>query len=684
MAVKTHASRSLAAESPAPHERCSAVPARPLSRAPVGRGRTARSLGPRAVGVLALAGALSLTGSAEAKDPRIPDTNGSGMDLHLFRPPLDSKGLASVNGADVLGAWDWAIGLFVDYGNGFMELNEGHGTDQLVEHAFNGTLQFNLGFLDLFSIGISGPVTLMAGGAVTDIGPTGATYDNASYNQESLGFLALHTKFRILHPRSVIGLAIAGQVGFATGQAGPRSLASEPGVWFWPQVILEKQWLDPQNELRLAVNAGFRGHTGDNPQFGLGQDGLPQLSAGEFEYGQLVTSGLGLSYRVIWPLDLFAETYMSALVTGKSDAAQRISAEAIGGLKIHVEDRSFLFLAGGAGYTPGFQSSTARAVIGFVFEPSQVDTDGDGIPDKEDACPNRRGVKTEDPETNGCPPPPPADRDGDGIPDERDKCPDVPGLVEFFGCQEPKDRDRDGIPDNEDACPDTPGAPNKDPQKHGCPIKTGDRDGDGIMDNVDECPDQAEDFDNFKDNDGCPDPDNDEDGIPDNKDACPDEPGPPNADPKKNGCPDAKIVFTGKSIWTLEKIQFATGSARILPQSMPIVAAVADIMRKNSNLTVLGVAGHADERGNEQMNLTLTKARAQSVVQALAGRGIAASRLRSQGYGVYCPIDDRHQAEAWEKNRRVEFKVMATTEGSAGTELGCKAAREKGVEDPKP
>jgi outer membrane protein OmpA-like peptidoglycan-associated protein len=84
------------------------------------------------------------------------------------------------------------------------------------------------------------------------------------------------------------------------------------------------------------------------------------------------------------------------------------------------------------------------------------------------------------------------------------------------------------------------------------------------------------------------------------------------------------------------------------------------------------------------MNLTLTKARAASVVQALVTRGIKPARLRSQGYGVYCPLDDRHEAAAWEKNRRVEFKVIATTEGTAATDLSCKTARDKGIQDPKP
>jgi outer membrane protein OmpA-like peptidoglycan-associated protein len=61
----------------------------------------------------------------------------------------------------------------------------------------------------------------------------------------------------------------------------------------------------------------------------------------------------------------------------------------------------------------------------------------------------------------------------------------------------------------------------------------GDRDGDGIKDDVDRCPDSPEDFDDFEDRDGCPEPDNDQDGLLDENDRCPDEPGPGT----KDGCP---------------------------------------------------------------------------------------------------------------------------------------------------
>jgi outer membrane protein OmpA-like peptidoglycan-associated protein len=99
-----------------------------------------------------------------------------------------------------------------------------------------------------------------------------------------------------------------------------------------------------------------------------------------------------------------------------------------------------------------------------------ADRDHDGIPDKNDACPDEPGVASDDPAKNGCPPPPP-DRDGDGIADQDDACPDVKGLANSDpnenGC--PPDTDGDGIRDDVDACPNEKGPADSDPQKNGCP-----------------------------------------------------------------------------------------------------------------------------------------------------------------------------------------------------------------------
>lgn len=139
------------------------------------------------------------------------------------------------------------------------------------------------------------------------------------------------------------------------------------------------------------------------------------------------------------------------------------------------------------------------------------DTDGDGITDAEDGCPKLAGQGF----LGGCP-----DTDGDGIEDKNDECPNIAGLAATKGCP---DADGDGVTDAEDKCPKTPGGK----ETMGCP----DSDGDGIVDNIDECPQVA----GIPGKKGCPFVDSDKDGLEDSEDDCPTVVGTLAA----KGCPDA-------------------------------------------------------------------------------------------------------------------------------------------------
>jgi OOP family OmpA-OmpF porin len=83
-------------------------------------------------------------------------------------------------------------------------------------------------------------------------------------------------------------------------------------------------------------------------------------------------------------------------------------------------------------------------------------------------------------DANGCP----KDSDGDGVSDAADKCPNTPAgtPVEANGC--PKDSDADGLTDLNDKCPNTPAGTRVDAT--GCPF---DSDKDGVFDSADKCPD---------------------------------------------------------------------------------------------------------------------------------------------------------------------------------------------------
>ncbi|MBI5929750.1 MAG: thrombospondin type 3 repeat-containing protein [Chloroflexi bacterium] len=102
------------------------------------------------------------------------------------------------------------------------------------------------------------------------------------------------------------------------------------------------------------------------------------------------------------------------------------------------------------------------------------DTDGDGLPDTRDRCPNVAGPL----ENQGCPtniivtrPPTNTDTDGDGIPDSDDLCPTVAGVRENRGCPVSNppnnpDTDGDGTVDTDDVCPTVAGAL----ENRGCPV----------------------------------------------------------------------------------------------------------------------------------------------------------------------------------------------------------------------
>jgi len=658
-----------------------------------------------ALGVALLAAAHSAQAQT-AETTRVGASNPDGMDTHLFRPALDSKGFFSTNGSDIIGNGDISFGLVLDYGKNILRTANtnvpvdvagapcvketcmfatqvGTGTKALARDSFQGTFNFNYGIKNLAVVGVTVPVILMTGDRAYQIGPDNARYNSAALDAEKIATLALHGKLRITRIQDGLGLALTAQAGIPVSDS-PRDLGGDPGVWFWPQLVVEKQF-GFLRRFKIGLNGGYRGHTGKNSVFENDTTGVPQLKEGVLEYGNLATYGLGISWRAVDALDLVGETYGSYLIGTGSDQKQLLSQEAVGGIKLFVEKNSYLMMGAGTRLTTGFQAADARLILGFVFEPSIGDRDGDGYKDDQDACPDNPEDFDDFEDGDGCPEP---DNDKDRILDVDDRCPNVPedkdGDEDDDGCPESKlagDRDGDGIADNIDRCPDQAEDRDGFEDKDGCPDP--DNDKDGILDVDDQCPNDPEDKDGFEDEDGCPDPDNDKDRILDAEDRCPNDPETYNGTDDKDGCPDkGLVVVEGNDIMILQKVQFQTGSAKILPASDPILDAVAATLKGHPEFLVVEIAGHADERSSDEANLKLTQARAASVVQAVVGRGVALSRLVSQGYGEYCPIDDRSQPDAWEKNRRVEFKIVKTEDGMSSAPRGCDIARDAGVFPP--
>jgi outer membrane protein OmpA-like peptidoglycan-associated protein len=266
---------------------------------------------------------------------------------------------------------------------------------------------------------------------------------------------------------------------------------------------------------------------------------------------------------------------------------------------------------------------------GISFKFGGKDTDGDGIYDSQDACPEVAGLEA----FNGCP-----DSDNDGIEDSKDDCPNERGLAEFNGCP---DTDGDGVMDKDDKCPTVAGL--KDLM--GCP----DADGDGIADADDKCPNQA----GPAANNGCPWPDTDGDGVLDKDDKCPNQAG----TVANNGCPEVSEEAQKELNAYAKTILFDTGKSTIKSESAKVLADIVEILNKYPESRFM-VEGHTDSSGSDALNMRLSKERAAAVKDYLISNGINLSRLESEGFGETKPISTNSTRDGRAQNRRVEINLI--------------------------
>jgi OOP family OmpA-OmpF porin len=256
----------------------------------------------------------------------------------------------------------------------------------------------------------------------------------------------------------------------------------------------------------------------------------------------------------------------------------------------------------------GFAAGGAiGALVGLMICKEDVDTDGDGVPDHLDRCPNTPPGCPVD--KQGCSP----DADGDGVPDCIDKCPNTPQGCEVDAAGCPTDSDGDGVPDCTDLCPNTP--------KNCRPV----------------------------DKNGCP-PDADSDGVPDCLDKCPDTPKGVKVDEK--GC--SKV---GEELLIIYGITFDFDSSQISEGSKIKLQRAVENLKNNPYIKVR-IEGHTCSIGAADYNMWLSERRAQSVKDHLVSQGIAAHRMEIKGLGETDPIASNDTEVGRKKNRRVEFVVL--------------------------
>ena len=564
-----------------------------------------------------LVAAIFVTAAAGFSSSANAQLQNAPVDIEIFRPAMDSKGFVTVNSSAVLGQYDISFGLVTSYarrplrftGAG-MPFNNQAGVFS-VDTLLRPSLQAAIGFLSLphlgAELGIIIPMGVVAGRSTPsdDGGTPTATLDDRewTFGNQGLGDIQIHPKLRFLNAtRRGLGFAIMPSIILGTGDK--NSFLGEGKTMFQPMAILDTE-LGYLGRFRASVNAGMRIRGGTStyvnnaasfttpPQFRM-QD---ITTGGSIEVKNEVIGGIGISYGVVpQKFDLVAELYgnygLDSHRTENATAARETmkpSAEAIGAIKLYLARNSFFEIGGGYKVSNGYGSAAPRGFVGFIFEPSI------------------------------------GDRDGDGYKDDVDQCPDDPEDFDDF--------------EDEDGCPEP------------------DNDKDGILDDADKCPNEPETKNGYQDDDGCPDPDNDNDGVPDVRDKCPNEPETKNNYQDDDGCPDDIPVEVKKFTGVIEGINYKTGSAEILPGSYSILDRAVKVLQDFPDVNI-EISGHTDSRGKADYNRDLSQRRADSVKNYFISRGIDAKRLTSIGYGMDRPIADNRTQSGRGRNRRTEFRLI--------------------------
>ena len=187
---------------------------------------------------------------------------------------------------------------------------------------------------------------------------------------------------------------------------------------------------------------------------------------------------------------------------------------------------------------------------------------------------------------------------------------------------------------------------------------------------IDNCPEEAEDFDGYQDDDGCPDADNDRDGLCDpwveakgmlsnfahvcqGVDRCPEQAESQNGYKDDDGCPD-EVPQPPKKVFVLEGVNFESGKATITPDSYISLMKVVDIMETFKEAT-FEIVGHTDNVGSKDKNMQLSADRAAAVKNFLVENGIDESRMVTSGMGDTKPVASNKTPEGRAQNRRIEF-----------------------------
>ncbi len=116
----------------------------------------------------------------------------------------------------------------------------------------------------------------------------------------------------------------------------------------------------------------------------------------------------------------------------------------------------------------------------------------------------------------------------------------------------------------------------------------------------------------------------------------------------------AKAAAPARATFEFADIYFDFDKYALNDEAKAVIAKGAEWLNKSKDVLVT-IEGHCDERGTAEYNLALGERRANAVAKYLIDLGVEAKRIKTISYGFERPLDQRHNEEAWQKNRRAHI-----------------------------
>ncbi len=131
----------------------------------------------------------------------------------------------------------------------------------------------------------------------------------------------------------------------------------------------------------------------------------------------------------------------------------------------------------------------------------------------------------------------------------------------------------------------------------------------------------------------------------------------PNLLPEPEGIDPVKCVIDINNVIKTFGIEFAPGEIVLQASSDKTLEKMAEIMR-TCYVVPMEIGGHTDSQGRKSLNLSISQARAEAVMDALLSYDILTGNLSAKGFGESTPIADNNTVEGRNKNRRIEFTLI--------------------------